>query len=87
MWQQAGRAGRGDVPALVVFVAREDPLDCYLVHHPEAVFGRPVEVAITDPTNPYLLRPHLACAAAEHHLTDDDLAAFGGTPRWSASET
>ncbi|MCW2633834.1 MAG: box helicase, partial [Blastococcus sp.] len=68
MWQQAGRAGRGDVPALVVFVAREDPLDSYLVHHPEAVFGRPVEMAITNPTNPYLLRPHLACAAAEHHL-------------------
>jgi DEAD/DEAH box helicase domain-containing protein len=78
MWQQAGRAGRGDVPALVVFVAREDPLDSYLVHHPEAVFGRPVEVAITNPTNPYLLRPHLACAAAEHHLSSDDLAVFGG---------
>ncbi len=78
MWQQAGRAGRGDVPALVVFVAREDPLDSYLVHHPEAVFGRAIEVAITNPTNPYLLRPHLACAAAEHHLTEADLAVFGG---------
>ncbi|MEP6981834.1 MAG: DEAD/DEAH box helicase [Nakamurella sp.] len=80
MWQQAGRAGRGDVPALVVFVAREDPLDTYLVHHPEAVFGRAVEAAITNPTNPYLLRPHLACAAAEHHLTEADLEVFGGAP-------
>ncbi len=52
LWQQAGRAGRGNVPALVVFVAREDPLDCYLVHHPEAVFGRPVEAAVTNPRIP-----------------------------------
>ena len=78
MWQQAGRAGRGHRPALVVFVAREDPLDSYLVHHPEAMFGRPIEAAITDPTNPYLLRPHLACAASEHHLSIDDLENFGG---------
>ena len=73
VWQQAGRAGRrasGDRRALVVFVARDDPLDTYLVHHPETVFGRPMEAAITDPTNPFILGPHLACAAAEHHLTD-----------------
>ncbi len=81
MWQQAGRAGRGgadDPPALVVFVARDDPLDSYLVHHPEAVFGKPVEAAVTDPTNPYILGPHLACAAAEIRLTDNDLDSFGG---------
>ena len=81
LWQQAGRAGRradtGRRP-LVVFVARDDPLDSYLVHHPEAVFGRSVEAAVTDPTNPYILGPHLACAAAERHLTSDDLELFGG---------
>ena len=73
VWQQAGRAGRtpGDGRrALVVFVARDDPLDTYLVHHPETVFGRPVEAAVIDPTNPFILGPHLACAAAERHLTD-----------------
>lgn len=81
MWQQAGRAGRGgadDVPATVVFVARNDPLDSYLIHHPEALFGKPVEAAITDPTNPYILGPHLRCAAAEHHLSEGDLDLFGG---------
>ena len=80
LWQQAGRAGRGGedaAEALVVFVARDDPLDTYLVHHPEAVFGRPVEAAVTDPQNPYVLGPHLRCAAAEARLTDDDLALFG----------
>lgn len=83
LWQQAGRAGRRGAsggPALVVFVAREDPLDAYLVRHPEAVFDRPVESTVIDPTNPFLLGPHLTCAAAEHHLTDDELDAFGGAP-------
>ncbi len=81
VWQQAGRAGRradSGRRALVVFVARDDPLDTYLVHHPERVFGHPVEAAVTDPTNPYVLGPHLACAAAERHLTAADVELFGG---------
>jgi DEAD/DEAH box helicase domain-containing protein len=78
VWQQAGRAGRGRTRALVVFVARNDPLDTYLVHHPEAIFGRPVEAAVTDPANARLLRQHLECAAAEHHLCAADLDLFGG---------
>lgn len=78
LWQQAGRAGRGDDPALVVFVARDDPLDSYLVHHPEAIFGKPVEAAIIDPGNPHILGPHLACAASESHLTPTDIETFGG---------
>ena len=64
LWQQAGRAGRAGRGALVVLVARDDPLDTYLVHHPEAVFGRPVEATVLDPDNPYVLGPQLCCAAA-----------------------
>lgn len=79
LWQQSGRAGRDGRGALVVFVARDDPLDTYLVHHPEAVFGRPVEATVLDPDNPHVLGPHLCCAAAELALTDDDLALFGPT--------
>jgi DEAD/DEAH box helicase domain-containing protein len=78
LWQQAGRAGREGLGALVVFVARDDPLDTYLVHHPEAVFGRPVEATVLDPENPYVLGPQLCCAAAELALTEDDLPLFGG---------
>jgi DEAD/DEAH box helicase domain-containing protein len=77
-WQQAGRAGRSADDALVVFVARDDPLDTYLVHHPAAILERPVESAVLDPANPYVLAPHLACAAAELPLTTGELAAFGG---------
>ncbi|HEX2073032.1 MAG TPA: DEAD/DEAH box helicase [Geodermatophilus sp.] len=78
LWQQAGRAGRAQRESLVVFVARDDPLDHYLAHHPRAVFGRPVEATVTDPTNPYVLGPQLCCAAAELALRPEDLAAFGG---------
>ncbi|WP_370466977.1 DEAD/DEAH box helicase [Actinocatenispora comari] len=79
LWQQAGRAGRSGVDeALCVLVGRDDPLDTYLLHHPEAIFDRPVEQTVLDPANPYVLGPHLCCAAAELPLSVADLDLFGG---------
>jgi DEAD/DEAH box helicase domain-containing protein len=77
-WQQAGRAGRAGSSALVVFVARDDPLDTYLAHHPSALLGRPLESCVLDPANPYVLEPQLACAAAELPLTEADVSPAGG---------
>ena len=76
-WQQAGRAGRRGEGSLVVLVARDDPLDTYLVNHPEALLDKPVEATVTDPTNPYVLGPQLLCAAAEMPLKEAEVDAFG----------
>jgi DEAD/DEAH box helicase domain-containing protein len=76
--QQAGRAGRRGQGCLVVLVAGDNPMDTYLVHHPAALFDRPVEASVFDPVNPYILSDHLLCAAAEAPLSEAEVHAFGG---------
>jgi DEAD/DEAH box helicase domain-containing protein len=77
MWQQAGRAGREGQESLAVLVAGIDQLDQWLMAHPEEVFTRPPEPAVINPANPYVLLPHLACAAYEQPLTRADERWWG----------
>jgi DEAD/DEAH box helicase domain-containing protein len=79
LWQQVGRAGRGAGDALGVMIARDDPLDTYLVTHPESLLGTAVEATVFDPGNPYVLGPQLCAAAQEIPLTEADLDYFGPT--------
>ncbi len=75
-WQQAGRSGRRGERALSVLLALDDPLDQYLMRHPDAFFGKPHESARISPANPYVLKPQLLCAAYEAPLTAMDAGLF-----------
>ncbi|MCU0301053.1 MAG: DEAD/DEAH box helicase [Candidatus Nanopelagicales bacterium] len=77
-WQQVGRAGRRGDAALAVLVPREDPLDQYVVAHPEVLTGHPVEATVLDPDNPYVLAGHLCAAAAEAPLAEGECGTWFG---------
>jgi DEAD/DEAH box helicase domain-containing protein len=74
-WQRLGRAGRRNRPSLGVLVASSDPLDQYMVRHPEFFLGRSPEHARIHPDQLLILMDHVRCAAFELPFQDGD--AFG----------
>ena len=76
-WQQAGRSGRSEEESLSFLVGLDNPLDQYFMRHPEYFFQKSVENVLVNPDNPYILQPHLTCAAWESPLTDGDNEIFG----------
>ena len=76
LWQQVGRAGRAGEDATAIFIAREDPLDTYIVQHPEVFFDSGIEVSLAHPSNTHVLAPHLCAAAQELPLTAGDLTTW-----------
>jgi DEAD/DEAH box helicase domain-containing protein len=80
-WQQAGRAGRGSEESVVFFIGYNDPIDQYLMRHPDYFFGQSPEHAIIDPENAYILANHLRCAAFELPLMSVDSDYFGERAR------
>jgi DEAD/DEAH box helicase domain-containing protein len=78
-WQQAGRSGRSTHSSLSFLIARENPLDQYLMRNPDFFFGKNFDNAIINPVNPYILKPHLLCASWEKPLEEEDAEFFGET--------
>ncbi len=64
-WQQMGRAGRGEGTTVAVVVAGDDPVDQFIINHPEYFLGRSPEAARIDAANLLIAVEHLKCAAYE----------------------
>ena len=77
-WQQAGRAGRRGAESAAVLVAGSDQLDQWLVRHPDELLSRRPEPAVVNPANPFVLDPHLRCAAHELPLSHADQRFWPG---------
>jgi len=81
-WQRFGRAGRRQQSALGVLVASSDPLDQYLVRHPEFFQGATPEHARIQPDQPLILLDHIRCAAFELHFTSDEIFGNEAATPW-----
>jgi DEAD/DEAH box helicase domain-containing protein len=77
VWQQAGRSGRGENRSLSFLIGLNNPLDQYLMRHPEFLFHKGVENALINPDNLQILKSHLLCAAWELPLSQEDSQIFG----------
>jgi len=64
-WQRFGRAGRRQQPALGVLVASSQPLDQYVVRHPDFFADASPEHARIAPDQTLILFDHIRCAAFE----------------------
>lgn len=73
--QQAGRAGRKTTDSAAVLVATANPIDQYLMRHPDYLIGKSPEMALIDPNHPIILLGHLRCAAFE--LPFNEKETFG----------
>jgi len=77
VWQQAGRAGRGSDPSLVLLIPYDSPIDQYMAQHPDYFFGRSPESAVIDPLNAHIVLSHLRAAAFELPIEKRDWDNYG----------
>ena len=77
-WQRSGRAGRREGTSATVLVSRSEPLDQFIVGHPDYFFGQSPEHGRVNPDNLMILVSHVKCAAFE--LPFEPGERFGGEP-------
>ncbi len=82
--QQAGRAGRGDAPAVSMLIATANPLDQFLAHHPEYLLERSPEQGLVNPDHLLILLNHIRCALFELPFQPGE--GFGRVPPELVSE-
>jgi DEAD/DEAH box helicase domain-containing protein len=82
--QQAGRAGRRLGSSAVILVASANPLDQYMILHPEYLLERSPEKAFINPDNLLILLEHLRCAAFE--LPFEQPFVYGNLPETEINE-
>jgi DEAD/DEAH box helicase domain-containing protein len=71
-WQQMGRAGRRRGYAVACLVASSNPLDQYVVTHPEYFLGASPEHGLINPDNLLIVAAHLQAAVFELPLASDE---------------
>lgn len=76
-WQQAGRSGRRKGYSLSILIGANNPLDQYLMTHPDYFFTKSYEHAYINTDNMHILKPHILCAAWERTLEQRDGQYFG----------
>jgi DEAD/DEAH box helicase domain-containing protein len=64
-FQQAGRAGRRQEDALIIYVAQSVALDQYIIENPDYLLGQSPEEGRIHPDNMFILMDHLKCASFE----------------------
>ncbi len=79
--QQIGRAGRSAQRSLSVLVAGDDALDQWYAANPSELFSRKPEPVVVNVANPFVLYPHIACAAHELPLIPADAEVWAGLPQ------
>ncbi len=72
-WQRFGRAGRRQQPSLGVLIASSEPLDQYLVRHPEFFRDAPPEHARIHADQDLIALDHVRCAAFELPFASGEL--------------
>ncbi len=82
--QRIGRAGRNHRNSSFYLIASQNPVDQYVMKHPDFISERKCEPVLIDPDNVMILFQHLQCALFESPFSEKE--AFGNLSVESTQE-